>query len=430
MLTRSIKPSNKIQNPKKSYCHFSVFVDIHLYRQNLYVYEMNLVMQMTICKHPECRKNALYNIKGSKARWCKTHKTLEMVNVKHKKCPCGTRPHFNFPGETVGICCSECKKPEMVNVKDKLCPCGTQPSFNFPGEIKRICCIKCKKPEMINVVSKLCTCGTQPSFNFSGKTVGICCAECKKPWMINVVNKKCQCGTQPSFNFPGEAMGICCVKCKKPKMVNVKDKLCTCGTIPSFNLPEETVGICCKECKKPEMVNVVSKRCPGYNGEKCPGEYLLVSGCQYCLSCDPDDSRRDKYKKYENAFFKHITGKIDVKRREFVVRYDPKETSKQFARLDGIMFGDGVIVCLEVDENGHNEYICDESRMHMVTAELLRQYPSTDVCWIRVNPTTKHKNPWGIAAKRVRAERFDAVIDAVNNVLKNKTTNVVYIGFD
>jgi len=360
MLTRSIKPSNKIQNPKKSYCHFSVFVDIHLYRQNLYVYEMNLVMQMTICKHPECRKNALYNIKGSKARWRKTHKTLEMVNVKHKKCPCGTRPHFNFPGETVGICCAECKKPEMVNVKDKLCPCGTQPSFNFPGEIKRICCIKCKKP----------------------------------------------------------------------KMVNVKDKLCTCGTIPSFNLPEETVGICCKECKKPEMVNVVSKRCPGYNGEKCPGEYLLVSGCQYCLSCDPDDSRRDKYKKYENAFFKHITGKIDVKRREFVVRYDPKETSKQFARLDGIMFGDGVIVCLEVDENGHNEYICDESRMHMVTAELLRQYPSTDVCWIRVNPTTKHKNPWGIAAKRVRAERFDAVIDAVNNVLKNKTTNVVYIGFD
>jgi hypothetical protein len=47
-----------------------------------------------------------------------------------------------------------------------------------------------------------------------------------------------------------------------------------------------------------------------------------------------------------------------------------------------------------------------------------------------VNPTTKHKNPWGIAAKKVRTQRFDAVIDAVNDVLQNKTTGVVRIGFD
>jgi hypothetical protein len=65
-----------------------------------------------------------------------------------------------------------------------------------------------------------------------------------------------------------------------------------------------------------------------------------------------------------------------------------------------------------------------------VTAELLQKYPGTDVCWIRVNPTTKHKNSWGVAAKRVRAKRFDAVINAVNDVLKNKTTDVKYIGFD
>ncbi|AGE59042.1 hypothetical protein PBCVOR070422_271R [Paramecium bursaria Chlorella virus OR0704.2.2] len=315
---------------------------------------------MTICGHPECKKYALYNTKGSKARWCKAHKTTEMVNVKDKKCPCGTIPNFNFPGETVGICCKECKTPEMVNVKHKLCPCGKQPNFNLPGE-----------------------------------TVGICCVKCKKPEMIEVTNKKCPCGKRPNFNFPGE-----------------------------------TVGVCCAECKTSGMVNVVGKRCPGYNGKKCPIGYLLSPGCQYCLSCDPDDSRRDKFKKYENAFFRHVKGKIDVKRREFVVKYDPKETSKKFARLDGIVFGNGIIICLEVDENGHESYACDESRTHMVTAELLQQYSDIDVCWIRVNPTTKHKNPWGVAAKRVRAERFDAVIDAVNNVLMNKTTGVVYIGFD
>ena len=279
---------------------------------------------MTICKHPECEKQTSYNVVGLKARWCKTHKTVEMVNVKSKKCSCGKQPIFNLPGETVGICCVECKMPEMIDVVHKLCPCGKRPYFNYPGE---------------------------------------------------------------------------------------------------------TVGICCKECKTPGMVNVVDKRCPGYNGI-CPVGYLLAPGCQYCLSCDPDDSRRDKFKKYENAFFKYVKGKIDVKRREFVVKYDTNETTKKFARLDGIVFGDDIAVCLEVDENGHESYECDEPRKHMVTAELLKEYPHTDVCWIRVNPATKHKNPWGVAAKRVRAERFDAVIKAVVDVLKNKTTDIIYIGFD
>jgi len=328
----------------------------------------------------------------------------------------------------MGICCKGCKTPWMVNVNNKLCPCGKQPSFNLPGETKRICCKECKTAEMIDVINKLCPCGNRPSFNLPGKTVGICCKECKTSEMVNV-NKKCACGKRPSFNIMGEIVGICCAECKTPDMVNVVSKLCPCGNRPIFNLPGKNVGICCKGCKTPDMIDVVSKRCPGYNGEKCPGDYI-ISGYKYCLSCDPDDSRRDKFKKYENAFFKYIQGKIDVKRREFVIRYDPLETTKKFARLDGIVFGDGVIVCLEVDENGHESYLCDESRMNMVTAELLKQYPHTDVCWVRVNPSTGHKNPWSIAAKKERIKRFDAVIQAVNNVLKNKTTDIVYIGFD
>jgi len=350
---------------------------------------------MTICKHPECNKNANYNIKGSKARWCKAHKTDDMIDVKNKHCVCGKQPKFNLPGETIGVCCGECKTPNMIDVVNKRCVCGNRPSFNLPGELTGISCKDCKTPEMIDVVSKKCPCGKQPVFNLPGETIGFCCMVCKTPEMVNVVHNKCPCGKQPKFNLPGE-----------------------------------TIGISCKDCKTPEMIDVANKRCSGYNGEKCPVGYLLAPGCQYCLSCDPDDSRRDKFKKYENAFFRYVKGKIDVKRREFVVKYNPDETFKKWARLDGIVFGNDIIVCLEVDENGHDEYICDESRMHMVTAELLQKYPHTDVCWVRVNPTTKHKNPWGVAAKRDRAERFDAVIKAVDDVLKTKTTDVICIGFD
>jgi len=372
----------------------------------------------------------MYNLVHLKSMWCKVHKTPEMVDVKNKKCICGKRPVYNFPGENNGVCCKQCKTNKMIDVTSKKCPCGNRPSFNVSGETIGICCKECKTSEMVDVINKKCPCGKKPSFNFPGETAGVCCKECKLDNMMDVINKKCQCGKQPSYNFPGEIIRICCKDCKSSEMVDVASKKCACGKQPKFNLPGEIIGICCKECKTPEMTDVVHKRCLGYDGEKCPGSYRLAQECQYCLSCDPDDSRRDKFKKYENAFFRHIQGKIDVKRREFIVRYDQKETTKKFARLDGIVFGDGIIVCLEVDENGHDEYICDESRMHMVTAELLQQYPGVDVCWIRVNPTTGHKNPWGIAAKRVRTERFDAVIKAMNDVLKNKTTDVKYIGFE
>ncbi|ABT14085.1 hypothetical protein MT325_M531L [Paramecium bursaria chlorella virus MT325] len=354
-----------------------------------------IVKMPIFCNHPKCKKQASYNTDGLKAKWCKAHKESEMINVIIKKCPCGKIPSFNLPGELKGIHCVECKTSKMINVMSKRCACGKQPKFNFPGEIMGICCKECKKPDMVDVKSKKCLCGKQPYFNLPGETVGICCKECKTLDMIDVVNKRCACGKQPKFN-----------------------------------LTRETVGICCKECKTDDMIDVVNKRCPGYNGEKCPGGYQLVNGCEYCISCDPDNSRRDKYKNYENAFFKHIKGKIDFKCREHKVDYDPRETTKKFARLDGIVFGDGIVVCLEVDENGHAGYICDESRMHMVTAELLQRYSGIDVCWVRVNPTTGHKNPWGIAAKRVRAERFNSVIDAVNNVLNNKMTGVMYIGFE
>jgi len=385
---------------------------------------------MTICKHPECKKQAIYNVMGLKPRWCKVHKTPEMVNVNHKRCACGKRPVFNLPGETIGVYCKNCKTPEMTDVVNKKCPCGTIPYFNFPGESMGICCIECKTPGMINVIDKTCACGKIPSFNIPGETVGFCCKDCKTSEMVDVKSKKCPCEKIPSFNMPGETIGVCCKDCKTPEMIDVMSKKCPCGKQPSFNFPGETTRICCAECKKLGMIDVISRRCSGYNGEKCPVGYRIETGCQYCLSCDPDESRREKFKKYENAFFRHIQGKIDVKRREFVVRYDPNETSKKFARLDGIVFGDGVIVCLEIDENGHESYECDESRTHMVTAELLKEYPHTDVCWVRVNPTTKHKNPWSIAAKRVRAERFDAVIKAVNDVLENKSTDVIYIGFE
>jgi hypothetical protein len=147
------------------------------------------------------------------------------------------------------------------------------------------------------------------------------------------------------------------------------------------------------------------------------------------MSCDPNEYRRKLYKQHEEAFFDYVKDKIDVHKREFHVSFDPAETSKKFARLDGIVFGDGIIVCLEVDEKGHLDYDCDEHRMHLVTAELLQQYPDYVVSWVRVNPTTGEKSQSSKKSKTIREKRFENVVKCVHDILKSRETKVVYIGF-
>ena len=41
------------------------------------------------------------------------------------------RSSINLPGETVGICCKVCKTKDMIDVAHKKCPCGKQPYIGF-----------------------------------------------------------------------------------------------------------------------------------------------------------------------------------------------------------------------------------------------------------------------------------------------------------
>ncbi len=378
-----------------------------------------------------CGKQPNFNVLGkTKGLCCKVCKTDGMIDVVSKRCPCGKHPSYNIPGETKGVCCFKCKTDGMIDVVSKRCSCGKQPKFNVPGETKPICCSTCKTNEMIDVKNKRCSCGKQPSYNVPGKTVGVCCNDCKTNEMIDVKNKRCSCGKQPSFNVPGTSTGICCIKCKTNDMVNVVSKKCPCGKQPSFNIPGEKIGIYCVVCKTDEMINVVDKVCPGYENRPCPVRTQLSNGHEYCMACDPNDARRKKYKRYEEAFFYYVKDKLDVIQREFIVSFEQNETSKKFARLDGIVINDNVVVCLEVDENGHREYECDEHRMHLVTAELLQKYPDKMVSWVRVNPTIDAKSQWSKTSKNIREKRFEDVVMTVNDILENRDTRVVYIGFD
>lgn len=376
-----------------------------------------------------CGKRPSFNVLGQKRPICCAKcKTDEMIDVVSKKCPCGKNSTYNLPGEKP-IYCVKCKTSEMVNVKSKKCPCGKQSNFNVLGETTGVACAKCKSDEMIDVRHKKCLCGKIPNFNIPEKKTPICCSKCKTDEMIDVVAKRCPCGKRPSFNVSGKAVGVCCAKCKTSEMIDVVNKRCPCGRKPNFNVPEETSGVCCSKCKTNDMIDILHKMCPGY-GKPCPVRTRVSRGHDYCMSCDPNDARRKQYKRYEEAFFDYVKDELDIHKREFTVSFDPNETSKKFARLDGVVFGDSIVVCLEVDEDGHENYDCDEHRMHLVTAELLQKYPDHVVSWVRVNPTVDAKSQWSKKSKAIREKRFDDVICAVNDILRSRETKVVYIGFD
>ena len=350
--------------------------------------------------------------------------------MPRKKCQCGKISSFNVDEETKPICCKVCKTDDMVNVVSRRCSCGNRSIYNVTGQKTPMYCSKCKTDDMIDVVSKKCPCGNRPIYNANGKKTPLYCSKCKVGEMIDVVNKRCPCGTRsPVFNVPGETKGVCCSKCKSDNMIDVVHKRCSCGKHSKFNVPGELVGVCCSECKTGEMINVVSKVCPGYN-TKCPVRTYVGRGHEYCMSCDPNDARRKQYKRYEEAFFAYIKDKLDVHKREFRVTFDPNDTAKKCARLDGVVFGDGVIVCIEVDENGHQDYECEEHRMHLVTAELLQKYPEHVVSWVRINPTIDAKSQWSKTSKQIREKRFEYVVDTVRDILNMRDTCIKYIGFE
>jgi hypothetical protein len=395
---------------------------------------------MTLCKHEGCRKKAYYGTEKTRAFKCGEHRTEGLKNVLSKRCQhhgCDKHPSY---GKEKGVA-THCKKHGMevkfVDVISNFCKvtgCDTRASFGLEGE-RASFCMKHQLDNMIRLHAKKCEepgCDKNPMFGFKGERPKRC-SKHKLEGMLAIYAKRCEepgCVKRPNFGFKGERE-IFCFEHKSESMINVCAKECEksgCGRRASFGFVGNSPLFCMKH-KEVNMVDIVNKICPGYSDVACPVRTLIERNKQYCLSCDPDDSRRKRFKKYEDDFFTYVQDTLDIQAREFCVNFDSNETSKKCARIDGIVMKDDIIVCIEVDEDGHQEYDCDEHRMHLVNGELLQKYPKKNIAWIRVNPTVSIDEQWSADAIKIRNGRFDEVIKKVNEILLSKNTELVYIGF-
>ena len=231
------------------------------------------------CEQEGCIVCPVFNFKGGKGRFCKSHKIAGMIDVKSRYCEydgCESiQPVYNFQGER-GRFCKMHKAYGMVNVKSKRCEydgCDkTQPVFDIQGGKGKFCKAH-KLPGMIDVKNQRCqhdNCGKlNPTFDIKGGK-GRFCKIHKLPDMVDVRNKRCEydgCESlNPVFDIIGK-IGRFCIKHKSAEMIDVRSKKCKyegCRTQPSFNI-KGGKGIFCKLHKTSEMVEVKTKRCQ-YDG--------------------------------------------------------------------------------------------------------------------------------------------------------------------
>lgn len=349
-----------------------------------------------LCAEDGCKKEPSYNFVGeSKRLYCSQHKREGMVRPNTIYCcvdNCGKIASFNHEGKKPRFC-QEHKDVNMVDVtKRRLCEqqgCKIRPCFNLPDEKIPKYCLRHKTEGMIDVTNtRICAeegCSTRPSYNTAGEKHGLYCLKHKREHMINVVDQKCRaegCTLIPCFNYPECTQGLYCAKHKKPLMENVKDRKCAhsgCRLQSSYNFPDKRVRLFCSKHKQPGMIDIanklcITKDCFTYSSEKYKN---------YCYRCFvynyPDETTsinhkikekhvvdcvKEHFSSCEMVFDKVLKGGCSKKRPDiFIERYSHA-------------------IIVEVDENQHKNYSCENKRM----MEIFEDLGNRPVVFIRFNP--------------------------------------------
>lgn len=229
-----------------------------------------------------CSRVAHYGLPEKPARFCRDHKTSEMVNRTGKLCAfagCTSTSHsFNLPGMK-GAFCKKHKTPEMVNRVNTLCArkgcTSTSNVFDFPGGKGRFCKAHASSL-MVNVRSVECEhkgCESKSrNFDVSGGK-GRFCEEHKLEGMINVRTATCEhtgCLTKAMYGLKGKPSRFCA----KHKLDGMCSRIACeyedCHIHASYNYPHETKSRFCTTHKLDGMVNLRKQTCQHIGCKKVP----------------------------------------------------------------------------------------------------------------------------------------------------------------
>ncbi len=353
---------------------------------------------MVKCFEINCYIRAYFNYKNEKtAIYCSSHKKDDMIDIISKKCieeNCDKIPTFNYKNEKTAIYCKTHKKDDMIDIINKKCieeKCDKQPTFNYKNEKTAIYCSNHKKDDMIDIKHKKCieeNCDKRPNFNYKDEKLPIYCSSHKKDNMVNIKHKKCikeNCDKQPNFNYKNEKKPIYCSKHKKDDMIDIISKKCieeNCDTRPSCNYENKKIAIYCSSHKKDDMVDIINKRCNCISNNYIYHDNL----CFDCFSGKfPFHKKIKRYKQKEQYLVKMF--KRDYK--DLNCSFDKQISCNSCTRSRPDIYIDlyHYTLHIEIDENQHNGYSCENKRM----MELFQALGNRPIIFIRFNPDGEEK---------------------------------------
>jgi hypothetical protein len=279
----------------------------------------------------------------------------------------------------------------MINVMNKNCKfkdCFKEASYNYENKKNKIYCNEHKLKDMIDIKNKKCLfngCNIRPVFNYKNFKSGIYCNTHKLDKMINVKDKICifkDCTTIPIYNFKNELQAIYCAIHKLDEMINIKNKKCiieNCNTIPNYNFVNVKGARYCTTHKLDGMINVKNKKC------KTPlcGKLIKLKYEGYCFRCFiytfPDNPVSRNYKTKEQSVVDYV--KIVFPNLTWItdkIIQDGCSNKRPDLLLD---LGYQVII-IEIDENQHDNYSCENKRLMQLSQDLNHR----SIIFIRFNP--------------------------------------------
>jgi hypothetical protein len=271
-------------------------------------------IDMINLKYKTCEKegcnilNPVFDIAGGKGRFCSKHRTTDMIDVKHHKCMyegCLIRPIFGKKG-----CKAEyCKKHKNADMEDvsgkKHCEsigCKLSASFDFKGGKGRFC-NKHQLDNMVNITAKVCKyedCIIIPSFGKKGEKAEYCKKHSTKD-MIDCINKRCDFSgctkLNPIYTFLNSNKRYC-KSHSEEGMIDIVHSIChSCDKRAIYGIPGNKTSSCythkkagmikrsnfkCKLCKKPAVYGN-NNIAMHCNDHKSDDEINLIE--KECVSC-------------------------------------------------------------------------------------------------------------------------------------------------
>jgi hypothetical protein len=343
------------------------------------------------CKQIGCNVHPCFGIKGGQAEYCLLHKTPEMIDIKNKICEyvnCTIRACYGIKNGKVEYC-KEHKIIDMVDLRHKLCleeTCSIRACYGVKGTKLTQYCSLHKKEGMVDITRKTClheNCTIRPNYGIKGENPEYC-KKHKSPEMIDVVNKTCKyenCDVQPCYGLKNGKPEYCLLH-KAPEMIDIVNKICKykdCTIRASYGIKGTKQVEYCKEHKNPQMVDVINKSC---KNDWC--ETIVTKKYDgYCYFCFvhmfPDHELTKSYKTKEKTvvdFVKSEFPDIDFICDKQIYDGCSKKRPDMFAD-----FGDWVLI-IEVDENEHIGYTCENKRLMQLSQDINHR-PLT---MIRFNP--------------------------------------------